>query len=500
MNEAYKKLMDHMIDITNLNQAAAVLGWDQQVNMPPGGAAARGSQMATLARMSQEMFNDDKTGKLIEEAADELNGADYDSDKASMVRVLQQDYERSVKVPPEHAATISAAQTEATQIWAKARAENDFKSFEPVLEQMVELSLKTAEYMGYDSNPYDALLDNFERDMKYGEVKAVFDGHKDALIDLVANISKVTERVDNSLLHQPFDVDKQKQFGRDIVTQYGFDFQRGQQAIAVHPFCTSFSVNDVRITTRFNEEFLSPALFGLMHESGHGMYEQGSAASLDGTPLAGGTSSSVHESQSRLWENLVGRSKGFWSGALPKLQETFPQLDGVDLDTFYKAINTVRPSYIRVEADEATYNLHIILRFELENDLINGRVKIADLAKEWNERFEAYFGIAPPTDTEGVLQDIHWSWGLFGYFPTYALGNLLSVQYYNQALKAHPEITDEIVEGKFETLFTWLNENIYKHGRKYTTDELTKRITGEGIQSDDYIAYLQAKFNDVYGL
>jgi carboxypeptidase Taq len=287
----------------------------------------------------------------------------------------------------------------------------------------------------------------------------------------------------------------------EVVRSFGYDFDRGRLDETVHPFATSFSRDDVRITTRFLPEFLNPALFGTMHEAGHAMYEQGIAPELDATPLGGGTSLSVHESQSRMWENIVGRSKPFWAWALPKLQAVFPQqLGGVDLDTFYKAINIVKPSYIRVEADEATYNLHIMLRFELEMELAAGKVKVADLPQEWNDRFEASFGIRPPTDAVGVLQDIHWSGGMIGYFPTYALGNLLSAQYYNQAIREVSSIPDDIASGRFDTLLGWLNDRIHRHGRKFTADELTRRITGEGIQSRDYIAYLETKYAEVYGL
>ncbi|MCA9905348.1 MAG: carboxypeptidase M32, partial [Anaerolineae bacterium] len=279
------------------------------------------------------------------------------------------------------------------------------------------------------------------------------------------------------------------------------DMQRGQQSVSVHPFCTTFARGDVRITTRFDSKWLNPALFGMMHEAGHAMYEQGVGAFLDGTPLGGGTSLGVHESQSRMWENIVGRSRGFWMWAFPFLKQYFPtQLEGVDAESFYKAINKVERSFIRVEADEATYNLHIMVRFELETGVVSGKIKVADLAREWNDRFESYFGVVPPSDALGVLQDVHWSSGLMGYFPTYALGNLLSVQYYNRALKDHPSIPDEIAQGKFDTLLHWLNENIHQHGRKYTSDELTQRVTGEGIQSNDFIAYLEGKFGDIYGL
>jgi carboxypeptidase Taq len=501
MAEKYQALLRHLQEVTNVQRALSVLEWDHQTQMPPGGAEARAAQMSTLARISHEMFTSDETARLLEEAAQELNDADYASDEASMVRVTQLDYEEEVKLPADFVAEESRAQALAHEVWAKARAEDNFRSFQPALENIMELAIRRAEYMGYVEQPYDALLNRYERGITTAQVKAIFDAHKPELVALIAAVSKNADRVDDAVLHQPFDIDKQKQFALDVVKGFGFDFNRGRQDIAVHPFATNFSNGDVRITTRFLPDFLNPALFGMMHEAGHGMYEQGVAASLDGTPLGNGTSLGVHESQSRMWENIVGRSKPFWDWALPKLKAVFPeQLASVDLDTFYKAINIVKPSYIRVEADEATYNLHIMLRFELESELIAGKVKVADLPEEWNDRFEAFLGITPPSDRLGVLQDIHWSAGLIGYFPTYALGNLLSSQYYNAAIKDNPSIPNDIANGKFDNLLTWLNQNIHQHGRKFTADELTQRITGESIQSRDYIQYLKTKFGEVYGL
>jgi len=501
MAEQYQVLLRHLRDITNLNRASAVLDWDQQTQMPPGGAAARASQLATLARISHELFTGETTARLLEDTAHELDGAAYDSDEMSMVRVTQLDYEEAVKLPADHVAAVSEATSLAHAVWAKARQDNHFQSFQSALERIVDLMIQRADYLGYPDQPYDALLNGYERGITTAQVKQIFDVHKPELVALIATIREHANQVDDSILHQPFDIDKQRDFALDIVKGFGFDFERGRQDLSVHPFATHFSNNDVRLTTRFLSDFLNPALFGMMHEAGHGMYEQGVAAALDGTPLGGGTSLGVHESQSRLWENIVGRSKPFWNWALPQLKAAFPtQLGNVDLDTFYKAINVVKPSFIRVEADEATYNLHIMLRFELESAMIAGKVKVADLPEEWNERFEAFFGITPPSDKMGVLQDIHWSMGLIGYFPTYALGNLLSAQYYNKAIQDHPSIPSDIANGKFDTLLSWLQTNIHQHGRKFNADELTRRITGESIQSRDYIAYLQRKYSEIYGI
>lgn len=492
----YQTLLQHYRTLVDLRAAASVLRWDQQTQMPPGGAAGRARQLATLSRMEHELHTSETTARLLEAARD---AADPTSDEARAVAVLQEDYDRATRFPAAFVAELTQLVAMSHGVWAKARAESDFSQFAPVLAQLVAKMQQAAEYMGYDEHPYDGLLKRYERGMTTADVTRIFDGHRARLVALVDTLSRQPQ-VDDSFLHQPFDRDKQRAFALDIVQKFGFDMSRGVQAVSVHPFCTSFGVNDVRITTRFYDNFLNPALFGMMHEAGHAMYEQGSAQELDGTPLAGGTSLGVHESQSRLWENIVGRSAGFWSWALPKLQQTFPQLARVSLEAFVKGINKVQRSFIRVEADEATYNLHIMLRFDLEKDILTGKIRVQDLPKEWNGRFEEYLGITPPDDAQGVLQDVHWSSGLMGYFPTYALGNLLSVQYYNAALAAHPSIPDDIAQGKFDTLLSWLRVNIHQHGRKYTAAELTQRITGGDIDSTPYMDYLERKFKSIYGL
>lgn len=499
MGEKYNTLKHYLGELRNISDAASVLGWDQQVNMPPGGAPARARQLATLSRLQHEMLTSDELGRLIEDAGTEVHGVDYDSEEASMLRVAQYEYQRATRIPVDLVVEMTQATTLAHEVWAKARQNNDYKAFQPTLERLIDLARQAAEHLGYEGNPYNALLDQYERGATFDQIKAIFDGHKQQLVDLISAISEA-EQVDDGPVRQMFDIQKQREFGLWVVENFGFDFSRGRQDIAVHPFATSFSVNDVRITTRFNDDFLNPALFGLMHEAGHGMYEAGVSPDLEGTLLANGTSLGVHESQSRLWENIVGRSLGFWQWAYPKLQATFPQLSDVSLEAFHRAVNKVAPSYIRVEADEATYNLHIMLRFELENDMLNGNIDFNTLPDEWNQRFESFLGVTPPTDSVGVLQDVHWSAGLIGYFPTYALGNLLSVQYYNQAVADHPSIPDEITQGKFDTLLGWLQTNIHQHGRKFTASELTQRITGTDIDSAPYMTYLNEKFGRIYGL
>ncbi|GAB4526816.1 MAG: carboxypeptidase M32 [Anaerolineae bacterium] len=501
MGEKYQAFLERTSTINHLSAAAGLLGWDQQVMMPPGGTPARAAQMAALSTIIHEMTISEETQRLLEDAAAEMQGVDYASDEASNIRVMQENLRLLLKLPTAFVAEMVHHTSLAHDVWAKARATNDFAAFAPTLTRQMDMARQAAEYLGYDENPYDALLGQYEYGLKSAQVRAIFEGHKPQLVELIAAIREVTDRVDDSVLHQHYPVEQQREFGLRIIKAFGFDFERGRQDVSVHPFASGSSPLDVRITTRFEANFLNPALFGLMHESGHGMYDQGIPVHLMGQPIGNAISLSIHESQSRLWENVVGRSRGFWQWAFPQLQAIFPgQVGGVDMDTFYKAVNKSQPSFIRVEADEATYNLHIMLRFELEDDLMNDRVKVNDLPRIWNERFEASFGLVPPTDSLGVLQDVHWSAGLVGYFPTYALGNLLSVQFYNEALKAHPGIPTEITEGKFDTLLGWLRENIHHHGCKFTMPELVERVTGQQIDSRPYIAYLKAKYGEIYGL
>jgi carboxypeptidase Taq len=502
MGEKYQALVAHLQEIQNLNRAASVLGWDQQTMMPHSAAESRGATLATLAKLAHEKFTSDETARLLEDARGELNGADYESEAASVIRVTQADYDDEVKIPSHLVAEFSRLTTIAHNHWAEARAASDYRKFQPTLEKLFEMTRQMADHLGWQETPYDALLNRYERGANSRTIRAIFDDLRKeqvALVKAIAGSGKSNNA--SKLLHQHFDIDAQRKFGEMVVSRMGFDFSRGRQDVAVHPFCTNFGRNDVRLTTRFDENFLNPALFGTIHEAGHGMYEQGSPEEIDHLPIAGGTSLGVHESQSRMWENIVARSRNFWVWALPHAQKLFPaQFANVSVDDVYRAVNTVEPSLIRVEADEATYNLHIMLRFELEIEMIEGKIDFNKLPQIWNERFEEYLGIVPPNDAKGVLQDVHWSMGLIGYFATYSLGNLLSAQYYQKALQAHPQIPDEIAEGKFDTLLNWLRENIHQHGRKFTSDELTRRVTGEGIQTRDYLAYLKGKYGEIYGV
>lgn len=500
MKQKLTTLNTKLKQVKNLNSAAAVLHWDQQVNMPPAGAAARAEQIATLETLAHEMFVVDEIGALLDDLAGV--GFDYDSVEASLVRVVKRDYDRARKLPSELVERMSRTFARGHQIWVKARAEKDFAQFQDTLAEIVDLNIEKAEAYGYDDAIYDALLDEFEPDMKSAEVNRVFDELKAEMIPLVRAISEQVDAVDDAVVHQEFDVRTQWDFGLEVLKAMGYNFDAGRQDKSAHPFTTSFSINDVRVTTRYYDDWLNPALFATMHEGGHALYEQNIDPALEGTPLADGTSLGVHESQSRLWENVLGRSKPFWQHYYPRLQKYFSaQLQDVELETFYRAINKVSPSFIRVEADEVTYNMHIFLRFELEQALLEKQIKVAGLPEAWNAKMEEYLGIVPPDDALGVLQDVHWSGGAMGYFPTYTLGTVLSLQFYNRALQDIPDLPDQFSRGELDSLLTWFREHIHRHGRKYTANELIERVTGaQQIEVGPYLGYLKQKFGEIYQL
>ena len=495
--EALKTILGEIADI---NHAAALLGWDQQTYMPPGAAESRGYQMATLGKIAHEKFTSDEVGQLIEAAQAEVAGADPDSDDARLVKVTAKDYDKATRVPGDFVARMSMAQAAAHEGWVEARSKSDFSIFQPHLEKLLELGQEYIAFFPPADHPYDVLLDGYEPGMKTADVQEIFAGLRREQVALLEAIAAAPQ-VDDTFLHQEFDEQKQWDFGVEVVTAFGYDWQRGRQDKSPHPFTTNFSINDVRITTRFMKDFLPAALFGTMHEGGHAMYEQGIKQAYERTPLASGASLGIHESQSRLWENLVGRSLPFWKHFYPRLQEFFPsQLGNVDLMTFYRGINKVEPSLIRVEADEATYNMHIMLRLELEIGMVEGSIAPKDLPEIWNAKMEEYLGITPPNDAQGVLQDIHWSMGLMGYFSTYALGNLISAQWWQEIRRAIPDLDAQIEAGQFEALLNWLRENIHQHGRKYEPQELVQRVTGSKITPEPYIAYLREKYSQIYGL
>lgn len=496
-----QELKTRLLEISDLNNINALLGWDQSTYMPPGGAEARGRQSARLAQMAQEKFVDKEIGKLLDDLRSYEESLPYESDDASLIRVTRREYERALKVPPEFIGALNEHSAGAYQLWAEARPVNDFSRVRTSLEKTLEFSRQLADFFPDYEHIADPLIDFADYGMKASSVRTLFAELRENLVPIVRAITSQPP-TDDSVLHKHYPETDQLSFAADVVKQLGYDFSRGRIDKAPHPFMTKFSLGDVRITTRVQEHDLGDCLFSNMHETGHAMYEQGIDRSYEGTLLAGGTSAGVHESQSRLWENIVGRSYDFWEYMYPKLQSHFPdQLKDVPLDTFYAAINKVEKSLIRTDADEVTYNLHVMLRFDFELQMLEGSLSIRDLPEAWHERFEQDFGVVPPDDKDGVLQDVHWYAGIIGgSFQGYTLGNILSAQFYRAALKAHPSIPDEMKQGRFSTLHGWLRENIYRHGSKFTAPEIIERATGSSLTIEPYINYLRTKYGALYTL
>jgi carboxypeptidase Taq len=499
VEQKLQQLKTILAEISDLKNAAALLGWDQQTYMPPAGAEARGNQLATLGRLAHERFTSPEVGALIDELKPYAAGLDPDSDEARLIKITARNYDKATRIPSKHVVEFAKATTLGQQAWMEARQKSDFSSFQPHLEKIVALRQEYASFFPNFDHPYDALLDDFEPGMQTADVIAIFDGLRPKQVELIRAIA-AQPQVDDSFLHQPFDEKKQWDFGVEVITKFGYDWKRGRQDKAAHPFTTGFGINDVRITTRVDPELLNQMLYGTLHECGHALYGLGAAPELERTGLEDGASLAVHESQSRMWENLVGRSLPMWEHFYPRLQEVFPQLAEVSLEKFYKGINKVQPSLIRTEADEATYNLHIMLRLDIEIALLEGKVAVKDLPALWNAKMEEYLGITPPNDAVGVLQDIHWSGGMIGYFPTYALGNLVSAQLWEKINQDIPDLTDQIRAGKFEALLAWLREKIHRHGAKFEPQELVQKVTGSRIDPAAYIRYLAKKFGEIYDL
>jgi len=500
MEEKLKQLKSIQAELSDLAQTAGLLSWDQQVNMPPGGAEARSNQMATLQRLIHTKIISPEVGPLLDDLVNAAKDLDPDSDESRLIKVSKRDYDQAAKVPPEFTAKRAKLTTMAHGAWAEAREKNDFSIFQSQLEEIVELTKEFSEFFAPYDHVYDPLLDQFEPGMKTLETKAIFESLRPQQVELIKAISD-RHQVDDSFLFQEYDEQKQWSFGVDVITKYGYDWNRGRQDKAVHPFTSNFGRTDVRITTRVYPDYVGSALFSTMHECGHALYELGSSPDYERTALAGASSLAIHESQSRMYENLIGRSLPFWEHFYPKLQDFFPsQLGNIGLEKFYKGINKVAPSLIRVEADEATYNLHIMLRLEIEIALMEGNLAVKDLPTVWNSKMEEYLGVVPPTDTEGVLQDIHWSFGGIGYFSTYALGNIISGQLWDKIHVDIPNINDQIRAGEFGVILEWLVEKIHKHGSKYDPQELVERVTGSRIDPAPYMRYLTKKYSEIYGI
>jgi carboxypeptidase Taq len=489
---SFERLRERLAEVNDLTKAATLLLWDQRVKMPPGGAEARAEALATVSRLAQERFIDDEVGRLLEELRGLEESSDYDSFEASLVRTTRREYEKAQRVPPELVGEMRRASALGLSAWGPAKEEADFEQLRPHLETQLELRHRYVACFPPADETYDVLLDDYEPLMKTADVRAVFDELKQELVPLIEEISAAGES-DDGFLTGDFDPATQRELGLEIVRAFGYSDSEWRLDETAHPFMTTPGAGDIRLTSNFRPNDLS-SLFATMHEFGHGVYEWGVDRSLARTPLHSGVSLAVHESQSRTWENLVGRSRAFWRWFYPRLQQGFDaQLGSVDEEAFYRAVNKVQPSLIRIDADEVTYNMHIILRFELEQDLIDNRLAVPDLPEAWNARMDQYLGVDVPDDARGVLQDMHWSGGALGYFPTYALGNVISVQIWERALQDLGDLDDRFERGEFGDLREWLREHLYSLGAKFTPQETIERVTGSRIDAKPYVRYLREK-------
>jgi carboxypeptidase Taq len=493
MADALEQLKERLAEVQDLGKIGRILSWDQQTKMPRAGTKHRAEQFGTLSRIAHEKFTDPAVGKLLDELGPLEDSLDPESDDACLIRLARRDYEKASKVPSSLRAEISRAAAEANPVWVKAKAENDFASFLPVLQRNVELKLQYVDLVadGADER-YDVLLDDYEPQAKTAEVRAVFEELKPPLVTLIAEIRD--REVYDSFLTGDFPVDRQEAMAYEVIDLFGHRPDSWRIDPTEHPFASGPGRNDVRITTHYHVDNLH-SLFSTMHEYGHGLYSHQQPEHLERLPTGGPCSLGIHESQSRLWENLVGRSEPFWRLFYPRLQETYPgQFGGVDLERFLPAINRSKPGLIRIDADEVTYGMHVMLRFELEQDMVEGRVELRDLPEVWNQKMWDYLGVEVPDDTHGVLQDVHWSGGSIGYFSTYLLGTVMSVQIWEAVLRDVPDLEEQVGRGEFAALREWLGERIHMLGRKFTSQQVLERATGSTLQAQPYLDYLRAKY------
>jgi len=498
--DALKKLVDKTREISILDSCSSLLGWDERTYMPRQGADHRAEQLAFLAGLSHSRLVEPEIGDLLNtvKSSDLVNGAS--SDATVIVREIGRAYDRAVKMPQSLVEELTRVTTIAQGKWGEARAKSDFAAFKPWLEKVINLKKQEAEAVGYKEDPYNAMLDVYEPGATVTSIDETFTKHRVELVKLLDKIKGSGKEPDTSIITREYPVEEQKKFGHEAATAIGFDFERGRLDITTHPFCTGIGPGDTRITTRYDAHHFNGAFFGILHEAGHGIYDQGLPGDQFGSPLGEYISLGIHESQSRMWENMVGRSRAFWTYMYPKAQQHFPKaLGDVSADAFHWAINDVRPSFIRVEADEATYNLHILLRFEMERAFFSGDLKVDDIPAAWNEKFKSYFGLTPKDDAQGCLQDVHWSAGLIGYFPTYALGNLYAAQFFAKADADLGGLHAQFAKGEFAPLKRWLHDNIHCHGRRYLANQLIERVTGKPLSHDALMAYMNKKFGELYG-
>jgi carboxypeptidase Taq len=490
--------MQRAAELADLESAGGLLGWDQETKMPRKGVAGRSMVASTLAGVIHEKLTDPTL-------AEDLQVLNRDQDsleevQRAQIKEITRLHTRAIRVPKDLVQKLAEHQSKSVAVWADARSRKDFDAFAPHLETMYGLKRQVADAIGYDENPYDALLDEYEPGAKTEDVATILGDVRDFLIPVVQKIVDTGKSGWSKLTAGPFGAELQDGFGRELVSAMGFDMEAGRLDTSNHPFTSGIHSGDTRLTTRYKED-LTVGLFGTLHETGHGLYEQNLPAEHRRTPLGPSTSLGIHESQSRLWENNVGRSRSFWVHFYPRLQEIFPdRLGSASREDFYRAINEVRPSFIRIEADEVTYNLHIILRFELEQELLSGRLKIQDLPEAWNTRFDRYLRVVPPTPDLGVLQDIHWAFGFIGYFATYTLGNLYAAMFYEAARRDIPDLEEQLEKGELIPLRDWLIQNIHRWGRRYSAHELARRVCGKEFSTDDFKSYITAKFGELYGI
>jgi carboxypeptidase Taq len=499
--QLYQRVCRHVAQTAMLSSIGSLLEWDERTKMPEAAGPYRAEQTALVSGLVHQRWTDPQLLAELSELAEGPLAADPTSDAAATIRRLKRHVDKQVRLPQSLVEELVRTSVLGQQAWERARRQKDFKLFQPLLQKTVELKRRQAEALGYPDVPYDALLDDFEPDERTANVGRVLAGLREKLVPLVAAIREAPRRPNPALLKREFPVAAQEALGLEAARAIGFDFRRGRLDVTTHPFCSTLGPHDCRITTRYDEHFFNAAFFGILHEAGHGLYEQGLPPEAFGLPLGEAVSLGIHESQSRLWENFVGRSRAFWEFLYPAARRRFPAaLGDVLLDDFYFATNDVRPSLVRVEADEATYNLHILIRFELEQALLDDRLRVGDLPGAWNERYQQDLGIRPADDVEGVLQDVHWSAGLVGYFPTYTLGNLYAAQFFAEADAQLGGLDVQFAQGRFQPLREWLCENIHRHGRRYTAAELVQRVTGRPLGPEPLVAHLWAKLAPLYGL
>lgn len=503
-NPKIQTLLEKSKHITYLDGIQALLEWDQEVLMPINASSGRAKQMSIIAKEAHENVINPKNGELITDLKNEISNNPQnftDADKG-LVRVFERHYEKATKLPTEFVTELTEHTSKSLESWRKARNEQDFSIFQPDLEKTFELHRQKADYYGYENSRYDALLDIFEPGLTSQKVTEIFEPLKQFTIAFLERIQNSETSISNEILQRDFNTAKQFEFCKELAEGIGYNFDSGRLDLSTHPFTTEFGTsNDVRITTRCYLNELNTSLMGTIHEAGHGMYEQNISPTLDSTYLGGGVSLGMHESQSRMWENFVGRSKEFWVHWYPRLVTQFEDVINLNEEEFFvAALNKVQPSYIRVEADEVTYNLHIILRYELEKELIEGTLAVADLPEAWNSKMTQYLGVTPRNDSEGVLQDIHWASGGIGYFPTYTLGNLYAAQFWGVINKEIPDLKNKIMAGDTEVLLAWLMEKLHVHGSVYEPNTLCNMITGEALNPKYLEKYLEGKFGSIYNL